>query len=123
MGRENARRVVCVSNIKTQLAGFINLANENNGKIFGDYGWLDGTDRYKYRDLMESMGLSTDGSIVDNWNFAPLAQQDIHAPDIFYCPSNISKTERNRQLWWDFDTGNRARAPFRNYRLCLDTRK
>jgi prepilin-type N-terminal cleavage/methylation domain-containing protein/prepilin-type processing-associated H-X9-DG protein len=113
LARDQAMIAVCSNNIKQQLIGFMCYAGENNNKVFGDTGWLDGTDRWKYRPIMKCMSLNTEGSIIENWNSAPITQQDIPAPDVFFCPSNRSRSGERRQFWWDFDIGSGGRAPWR----------
>jgi len=135
LAKDKAWVVYCGNNIKQQLIGFMLYGQDYNNKIFRDYGWLDGTDRWKYKYIMKYMGMNTDGSIVyapqqpdghayaemdtdsrimaDTWDTAPITQEDIKAPDVFYCPSNISRSGSRKQFYWDWDIGSGGRAPWR----------
>lgn len=113
LAKDKAMVVVCGNNIRQQLIGFQLYGAEYNNKVFGDYGWLDGTDRWKYKIMMKLMGMSIERSIVENWDTAPLSQIDVSAPGVFYCPSNVSRRASRRQLYWDFDIGSGARMPWR----------
>ncbi len=113
LARDQAMVAVCSNNIHQQLIGFMCYAGEYNNKVFGDTGWLDGTDRWKYKPLMKCMSLEVEGSIINNIGSVPRTQADIPAPDVFYCPSNKSRTGDRRQCWWDFDVCGTGRAPWR----------
>ena len=106
LAKDKAMVVYCGNNIKQQLLAFMIYGQDYNNKVFGDIGWLDGTDRWKYRLFMKYLGMNTEGSIVDET--IPITQEDIKAPDIFYCPSNVSRSGSRRQSYWDFGGSTRA---------------
>jgi prepilin-type N-terminal cleavage/methylation domain-containing protein/prepilin-type processing-associated H-X9-DG protein len=110
--RDMANRSVCSSNIRQHLLGLTMYADDNNTKLPSGAGyWLWDMDREIVGQLMENIGLH-------------LAErdEDTPAPDVFYCPSNLTH-KRSRERCWDYHHPDGARASYRitGYFWLLDT--
>jgi prepilin-type processing-associated H-X9-DG protein len=94
IGRENAKRIVCASNISQLLQGLTFYAIEHDGRLpyqeIGYWPWDFSCDVTNV--LLDSMGIDVQ---------KPSAGQDIPVQDIFYCPSNIPQ-KKARNLYWGF---------------------
>jgi len=94
MGRENAKRVICASNIQKSLMASTSFAREHEGKYPYNWGiWPWDADCDTVNLLLEYMGV--DVSQIEQ-------EQDNNIPvqDIFYCPSNIPQ-RKARDIYWN----------------------
>jgi prepilin-type N-terminal cleavage/methylation domain-containing protein/prepilin-type processing-associated H-X9-DG protein len=110
--RESANRSICSNNIRQHLVGLTMYADDTNGKLpSGASGWLWDMDREITAQLMENIGLKP----AEN-------DEETPAPDVFYCPSNLTH-KRSRQLCWDYHHPGGDRASYRitGYFWLLDT--
>lgn len=110
--RESANRSICSNNIRQHLIGLTMYADDTNGKLPpGASGWLWDMDREITVQLMENIGLKP----AEN-------DEETPAPDVFYCPSNLTH-KRSRQLCWDYHHPGGDRASYRitGYFWLLDT--
>jgi len=110
--RETANKSVCASNVRQHLVGLIMYANETDGKLPPGAGfWLWDMDREITAQLMKNIGLKP----AEN-------DEDTIAPDVFYCPSNLTH-KRSRQRCWDYHHPSGERAGYRitGYFWLLDT--
>ena len=110
--REMANRSACSSNVRQHVLGLTMYADENNSKLpSGAGGWLWDMDREITRQLMKNIGLEP-----------AEPDEDTPAPDVFYCPSNLTH-KRSRQRCWDYHHPGGQRASYRvtGYFWLLDT--
>ena len=110
--RETANRSVCSNNVRQHLVGLTMYANETGGKLPpGASGWLWDLNRDITAQLMRNISLK------------PAEDDDeTPAPDVFYCPSNLTH-KRSRQRCWDYHHPGGQRASYRvtGYFWLLDT--
>ncbi len=97
LGRENARRMICASNITQQLSALLNFAGDNEGKLpaAGGY-WPCDISCDNMNILLENMGIS-----VSDMNLPPY--KDIPLQKVFYCPSNFIQ-KKAETYYWNFAT-------------------
>jgi prepilin-type N-terminal cleavage/methylation domain-containing protein/prepilin-type processing-associated H-X9-DG protein len=110
--RETANRSICSSNVRQHLIGLTMYADETGGRLPSGAGfWLWDMNRDIARQLMRNIGLEP----------AP-HDEATPAPDVFYCPSNLTH-KRSRQLCWDYHHPGGERASYRitGYFWSLDT--
>ena len=110
--REIANRSVCSNNLRQHLIGLTMYADDHEGKLPpGATGWLWDMDREITTQLMKNIGLKP----AEN-------EEDTIAPDVFYCPSNLTH-KRSRQRCWDYHHPDGQRATYRitGYFWLLDT--
>lgn len=100
--RDLANRSACSSNVRQHLIGLIMYTDENNTRVPPGVGyWLWDMDRDITNQLMENIGLKA----VDPYGVET-------APDVFYCPSNLTH-KRSRQRCWDYHHPDGSKASYR----------
>jgi len=93
IGRENAKRMVCASNINQLFQGLMIFAGEHDGRLSIDGGYWPCDVTYDTTNvLLNCMGVDVQKPSVD---------EDIPVQDVFYCPSNIPQ-KKGRDLYWSF---------------------
>ncbi len=113
MGRENAKRIICASNIKQILDGLTKNAQDNSGKLPSyEGGWLWDLPRTTITNMMNSMGINTELSCETQQEWIQRGG-DMPAPDVFYCPSDIPH-KKARQKFWDY---HHVSGGFSSYRV------
>lgn len=104
-GREQARRMVCASNIKTQLSALMLFAEENEGGFPSTGGfWPWDFEYHRANQILRCMGVDVQ---------KPSVEEDIPVQDVFYCPSNFPQIIA-RNIYWHFAVDS---ANERGYRL------
>lgn len=105
IGRENAKRMVCMNNINQHLQGLTFYATGHDGRLpYSEGGWWIWDLSYDMTNvLLDSMGIDVQ---------KPSAGQDIPVQDVFYCPSNIPQ-KKARDLYWSFAVNPPSESGYR----------
>jgi prepilin-type processing-associated H-X9-DG protein len=90
-GRENAKRMVCASNISELLEGMTVYAGEHDGSLPYEEGgnWIWDVDYDVINALLDCMGTDVQ------------EPSDMPVQDVFYCPSNIPQ-KKARDIYWTY---------------------
>lgn len=110
--KDQAMRASCANNIRQILTGVMMYADENRNQLPRyPRGWLWDIDRDIVTEIMEAMGLRTEG-VCETAAELNAKGKDAPAPKVFYCPAN-SGHRRYMQYFWDYHHPSGAFAGYR----------